>query len=103
LIVRLLQTHNGNLRTIPLTGGPSGSQPQARHPVSKRLRLTNLSHLITFDDLSKMTTICGNVKTIQLDGSNAVVEFMDVASADRFVKLYNGKMIKNTMVNVAKI
>ncbi len=101
---------NGNLVTIPLVDdeprasnggqGPQSSQPSR---MTNKVLISNLPASVTFDRVSQMTTACGNVKTIQIDGNRAIVEFVDFAGADKFLKLNNRKMMDLSILTVTRI
>ena len=80
---------------------PLPATPRSSH--STKLRVHNLPHTATFTEVSGMTTACGNVKTIQVEGNTATIEFMDGQAAEKFIAMYNRKMMDLSILTVTRI
>ena len=51
-----------------------------------------------------MTQACGTVRTLQVDGSRATIEFAHPSEADRFLRMYDRQTLDHTSVlSVVKI
>jgi hypothetical protein len=83
---------NSNLRSLPIVQNPSC-----------KVKVSNLPRSVDFGRISQMTTACGGVKTIQVESSTAVIEFMEPSSADKFVASTNRRTVDMSILNVCRI
>jgi len=58
---------------------------------------------MTFERVSQMTTACGHVKTINIDGNAAIIEFLDSDSADKFQKQNDRRMLDLSILKVTRL
>ena len=105
------RTQNGNLVSIPLTGGGGGggaTRLAAQHSTTRplqscRVLVRGLPSTATFDRVSRMAAPHGPIKTIKLDSGQAEVEFQRSSSAATFQRDTDRKMMDLSVLSVTRL
>jgi hypothetical protein len=108
--IRMVDSDNSNLRSIPTIGSAPVPTPMSAPRITKaggtsnRVMISNLPPTMSFERISAMTTACGNVRTVNVnENGTAIVEFANPAGAENFIRANNRKMIDRSMISVARL